>query len=122
MGPAGSVEHPGDENFIQPQACPADRAGSGAIPLKAIRAARDMHEPVIAAQGWKGGGFYPLPRIQAGGADRTGPGRPGETLPMGPFRPPAPGKGGARGGPDAKKQGIPEPQEKNAYEYKNKDL
>jgi hypothetical protein len=127
MGSAGFIKHPGNENFIRSQDGSADRTGTPAVSLETVRAARDMHEPVIASQGWKGGGFYPFPRFQAGGTDRAGSGRPGKTFPMGLlFGPPVPGRSGARGiarrVSGAKKQGIPEPEEENAYKHKSKYL
>jgi hypothetical protein len=73
MGPAGFVEHPGDQVFAVPQGCPADRADTPPASMGAVPAARNVHQPGLAHDGGEYGRLYPFAGLECGGAYRAGP-------------------------------------------------
>jgi hypothetical protein len=54
VGTARFVKKPGHEEIFFPEDRPADRADPAALPLQAVDAAGNVHEPVVASQGGKG--------------------------------------------------------------------
>lgn len=122
MGPAGLFKHPGNKKFPGFENRPADRTGSGPIPLETIGASADMHKPVHLSHGREGGRLYPFSPFKQGGTDRAGPGRPGNPLPQGaPALFPVPGIVGVypAGG---KKKAVSKPEEQYSDENKYQSL
>jgi hypothetical protein len=120
MGAAGPLKHPGDEDVVVPQPRSADRTDPVPFAVKAVNAAPYVHEPVLSpGKGREGRRFYQFTLGQPGGTYRAGLGGAGVALGRG-LPPAPPPKAAARGHTDSgsDKQGIPEPEQDNAYNGK----
>jgi hypothetical protein len=120
MGTAGALKNSGDKDFIIPEPGSANRADPEPFPFKTISAALNVHKPVRTGKRGVGHGFYQLPLFQPGGTNRTGLGRagyPGSPGMFFSFHPPAEPKTDRPQG--FKKQGIPEPEQRNPQHHKD---
>jgi 16S rRNA (cytidine1402-2'-O)-methyltransferase len=123
MGTAGPVKDAGDENFVFPETGSADRAAPGPAFPKAIGAALDMHQPVLAGKRGKGQGFYQVAFFQAGGTDGAGLGRAGNARSPGDFSPLPVFLIAETDSPQGfKKEGISKPQQGKTRHHKDQNL
>ena len=129
MGTAApAFKEAGDEDFVSFEDYTADRTYAAPVSAKAVNAAADVHETVFAAvQGRESQGADQLPVLQLGGTYRTGLRITGRTFSPGfevvaSAGPDSPSPSSPCGNPHVEKESIAEPEQDNAYNYKNQNF
>jgi hypothetical protein len=123
MRSAGPFKHAGNKYFRGPQDDSAYRADPVPVPVEAVYTTLYIHKPVLApGKRRKNRRFDQFAFIQPGRTYRAGLGRSGVTFTHGLTPPPVMAAAAETYCRDlvsgTKKQGIPEPEEKNPGKYK----